>query len=111
MMNNIQASQLLHQMRSLQVEAGGSESSPAAVGGNQTQKVDFAAVLKQSVDAVNNQSQTASQMAASLERGDSNVSIAQVMIEAQKASVGFEAMKRVRNDLISAYKEIMSMQV
>jgi flagellar hook-basal body complex protein FliE len=110
-MNTIQASQLLHQMRSLQVEAGGSESRPAAVGGNETQKVDFASVLKQSVDAVNNQSQIASQMATALERGDSNISVAQVMIEAQKASVGFEAMKRVRNDLISAYKEIMSMPI
>jgi flagellar hook-basal body complex protein FliE len=110
-MNNIQASQLLHQMRSLQVEAGGGQSQPAAVGGSATEKVDFASVLKQSVDAVNTQSQKASHMATALERGDSNISIAQVMIEAQKASVGFEAMKKVRNDLISAYKEIMSMQV
>jgi flagellar hook-basal body complex protein FliE len=110
-MNNIQASQLLNQMRSLQVQAGGGETQPAAVSGSDSQKVDFAAVLKQSVDAVNNQSQTASQMATALERGDSNISIAQVMIEAQKASVGFEAMKRVRNDLISAYKEIMSMPI
>lgn len=110
-MNNIQANQLLHQMRSLQVQAGGVEGQTTPINGGDGQKVDFASVLKQSVDAVNSQQQTASTMADSLERGDSNVSIAQVMIEAQKASVGFEAMKRVRNDLISAYKEIMSMQV
>jgi len=110
-MNNIQANQLLHQMRSLQVQAGGIEGQSNSISGGDTQKVDFASVLKQSVDAINSQQQTASTMADALERGDSNVTIAQVMIEAQKANVGFEAMKRVRNDLISAYKEIMSMQV
>lgn len=110
-MNDIQANQLLHQMRTLQAQAGGGERAAAPIEGGEAQKVDFASVLRQSLDAVNNQQQTANKMADALERGDSNVTIAQVMIEAQKASVGFEAMKRVRNDLISAYKEIMSMQV
>lgn len=115
-MNTIQNSQLLQQMRSLQTQATGTTGQPPVVGqeqgqGSSTEKVDFSAVLRQSIDAVNTQSQKASGMAEALERGDSNVTLAQVMIEAQKASVGFEAMKRVRNDLVSAYKEIMSMSV
>ncbi len=115
-MNTIQNAQLLQQMRSLQTQATGAPTQvgPMAPGQAQaaaTDKVDFSTVLKQSIESVNTQSQKASQMAAAFERGDSNVSLAQVMIEAQKASVGFEAMKRVRNDLVSAYKEIMSMSV
>jgi flagellar hook-basal body complex protein FliE len=109
-MNTIQANQLLAQMRTLQAQAG-VEQPQAKEGLNQTQNVDFASILKQSVESVNNQVQTASGLAEALERGDSNVTLAEVMIEKQKASVGFEAMKRVRNDLISAYKEIMNMPV
>lgn len=113
-MNTIQTSQLLQQMRSLQTQASGAPAQGAAIAPDQgaaTDKVDFSTVLKQSIESVNTQSQKASQMAAAFERGDSSVSLAQVMIEAQKASVGFEAMKRVRNDLVSAYKEIMNMSV
>lgn len=110
MNNTIQANQLLAQMRALQAQAG-IEQPQAKQGLNQTQNVDFASVLQQSVEAVSNQSQKASSLAEAMERGDANVTLAEVMIEKQKASVGFEAMKRVRNDLISAYKEIMSMPV
>jgi flagellar hook-basal body complex protein FliE len=113
-MNTIQNSQLLQQMRSLQTQATGAPAQGGPMAPDQatsTDKVDFSTVLKQSIESVNTQSQKASQMAAAFERGESGVSLAQVMIEAQKASVGFEAMKRVRNDLVSAYKEIMSMSV
>ena len=114
-MNTIQTNQLLQQMRSLQTQATGAPPQGAAISqpgqGDATDKVDFSTVLKQSIESVNTQSKNASAMAAAFERGDSNVSLAQVMIEAQKASVGFEAMKRVRNDLVSAYKEIMNMSV
>jgi flagellar hook-basal body complex protein FliE len=33
------------------------------------------------------------------------------MIEMQKASVGFRAVTEVRNRMVSAYQEIMNMQV
>ena len=37
--------------------------------------------------------------------------IAKVMLARQQASVGFEATLQVRNKLLSAYKDIMSMPV
>jgi flagellar hook-basal body complex protein FliE len=43
--------------------------------------------------------------------GDPGVSLAEVMIAKQKASIAFEATIAVRNTLLSAYKEIMSMPV
>jgi len=68
-------------------------------------------LLKQSLEAVNAQQQKASQMAAALERGEPGVNLAQVMVEAQKASVSFQALNTVRNKMLSAYQEIMNMQV
>ena len=52
----------------------------------------------------------ASALSESYERGET-VDIAKVMLARQEASVGFEATLQVRNKLLSAYKDIMSMPV
>jgi flagellar hook-basal body complex protein FliE len=49
-------------------------------------------------------------LSESYERGET-VDIAKVMLARQQASVGFEATLQVRNKLLSAYKDIMSMPV
>ena len=43
--------------------------------------------------------------------GDDSVSLSDVMIAMQKASINFQATVQVRNKLVSAYHEIMNMQV
>jgi len=43
--------------------------------------------------------------------GDENTDLAQVMVSMQKASLSFEAVTQVRNKLLSAYQEVMNMQV
>ena len=58
-----------------------------------------------SVSAVQESAGTAS---AAYERGDSH-DLASVMIARQKASIAFEATLQVRNKLLSAYKDVMSM--
>jgi flagellar hook-basal body complex protein FliE len=58
-----------------------------------------------------NQGQSqAAKLSESYERGET-VDIAKVMLARQQASVGFEATLQVRNKLLSAYKDIMSMPV
>ena len=52
----------------------------------------------------------ASALSASYERGETN-DIVSVMVERQKASIGFEATLQVRNKLLSAYRDIMNMPV
>ena len=52
----------------------------------------------------------ANQLSESYERGET-IDIAKVMLARQQASVGFEATLQVRNKLLSAYKDIMSMPV
>ncbi len=58
-----------------------------------------------SVSAVQDEAATAS---SAYERGDSH-DLASVMIARQKASIAFEATLQVRNKLLGAYKDVMSM--
>jgi flagellar hook-basal body complex protein FliE len=71
----------------------------------------FAELLQSSVDAVNRAQNTATDMATALERGDKSVTLPEVMIALQKASLSFQAMTEVRNRLVSAYQEVMSMPI
>ena len=71
----------------------------------------FADLLKSSIDAVNEVQASASDMAAALERGDTSVTLPEVMIALQKASLSFQAMTEVRNRLVNAYQEIMNMPI
>jgi flagellar hook-basal body complex protein FliE len=98
---------LLAQMRALMQKAQGLPSQP-------TQSVSqngFTDVLKQAVNAVNDQQQQSDKLATAFQQGDPNVQLSQVMLSMQKASVSFQAMVEVRNKLVSAYQEIMNMQV
>lgn len=105
-MSDMQIQNVLAQMRALSARAAG--GAEAASG---TQRADFASLLKESVDQVNAAQQQASRLATRFEQGAPDVSLADVMISSQKASLQFEAVTQVRNRLISAYQEIMNMQV
>ena len=109
-MNSINVNQLLAQMRTMEVQA---QAKPAPISGGEltTQKTDFSDVLKQSIDSVNETSMISAKMADAFEKGDPNVSLAQLMISMEKASVSFQAMTQVRNKLLTAYQEIMNMPV
>lgn len=106
-MSDVQINQVLAQMRALADSAGvGGGAATQAPGG-----ANFAQMLKQSLDHVNETQQASRQMSQAFEMGDPNVNLAQVMVAMQKASVSFEAVNQVRNRLLSAYQEIMSMPV
>jgi flagellar hook-basal body complex protein FliE len=100
--------QVLAEMRRLTAAA---QSTPAELDKSQSTGGDFASLLKQSVDEVNSIQQTAGKLSAAFSAGDPNVDVAEVMVALQKAGVAFQAMTEVRNRLVSAYQEIMSMQV
>jgi len=72
---------------------------------------DFSNLLKQSIDRVNALQKQSGELSKSFELGNPNTSLEEVMIAKQKAGIAFESVLQVRNKLISAYKEIMSMQV
>lgn len=106
-MSDMQINQVLAQMRALAESAGVGGAGAAQAGGG----ANFAHMLKQSLDQVNQAQQVSAQMATAFEAGDPNVNLAQVMVAMQKASVSFEAVNQVRNRLLSAYQEIMNMPV
>ncbi|GAC1410541.1 MAG: hypothetical protein NVSMB6_11100 [Burkholderiaceae bacterium] len=74
-------------------------------------KPDFAAALKVQLDQVNDVQTKADQMGQRFSAGDDTVSLSDVMIASQKANIGFQATIQVRNKLVSAYHDIMAMQV
>lgn len=96
--------QLLSQMRAAASAAAGGPAEPAPEG------VDFAAMLKSSIDQVNDAQQQSSEMAKNFELGKTDASLQEVMISLQKANVSFQTMVQVRNKLVSAYQDIMNMQ-
>lgn len=74
-------------------------------------KVDFADALKASLDQVSNAQGKAEVLAKKFTMGDDSVNLSDVMIAGQKANITFQATIQVRNKLVSAYHDIMNMQV
>ena len=109
-MSDINVNQLLAQMRAMEAQA---QAKPAAVNDINpgVQKTEFSNILKESINSVNDVSMESGKMADAFQRGDQNVSLAELMISMEKASVSFQAMTEVRNKLLSAYQEIMNMPV
>ena len=100
--------QVLAQMRILAAQAR--EGVPAQ-SAKDVASADFASLLKQSVDKVNDLQHQAAERAEAFERGVSDVDLAQVMVSLQKASISFQAMTQARNRLISAYQDVMNMPI
>ena len=106
-MNTQGIDQLLGQLRSasLTPTTGGAESTTLPEG------QDFASALKSSLDNVNAAQQQANNLAKAFEMGEPNANVQDVMLSLQKANVSFQTMVQVRNKLVTAYQDIMNMQV
>jgi flagellar hook-basal body complex protein FliE len=63
------------------------------------------------LDDVNGAQSKAKVMGERFALGDDSVNLSDVMIASQKASIAFQATVQVRNKLVSAYQDIMNMQV
>lgn len=99
---------LLGQMRAVAEAAGGrsvTDKQPLAQPGG------FAAELQRSIQQVAEMQNASAAQARSFQLGDSNVSLNDVMIDMQKASIAFQTTVQVRNRLVAAYQEIASMPI
>ena len=106
MSNTIDVNQLLAQMRSMAAQA---QQKPDLGASTPTGQADFAGLLKSSIENVNAAQQTAGGLAQAFQAGDPKANLDEVMVSLQKASISFQAMTQVRNKLVSAYQEVMSM--
>jgi flagellar hook-basal body complex protein FliE len=106
-MSEMAINQVLAQMRNMQALAqGGSSTEPSADAG-----APFSELVSKSIDQINTSMQDSKALTARFESGDPSVSLAEVMINAQKASIQFSGMTEVRNKLLTAYKDVMNMPV
>ena len=107
-MNTISHDHLLSQIRTMGQELRSPESpaQPAKTDGP-----DFSAMLKTTINAVNDAQMYSSELKTGFENGTTDKSLAEVMIASQKADLSFRAVTEVRNKLITAYQDIMNMPV
>jgi flagellar hook-basal body complex protein FliE len=108
-MSDVDITQILGQMRAMSARASGTDLPVAGTGNAGRQ--DFAGLLRDSVSKVSEVQQHATGLAAAFEAGDPQVDLADAVIALEKASLSFQALSQVRNKLVSAYQEIMNMQV
>ncbi len=105
-------SAILQQNSALQKAASSTVSGVGGVGAteNNTQQTSFAGAMTNALQQVNSLQSKAEAASTSYEKGETT-DIASVMLAREQASVGFQATLQVRNKLLSAYKDIMSMSV
>jgi flagellar hook-basal body complex protein FliE len=87
-------------------QAAGSAARANVVDGG-----SFRSAMGQALKNVSASQLEASRMQRELQLDNPTVSLEQTMLSMQKAQVGFQSVLQVRNRLLSAYTDIMNMQV
>ena len=105
-MSDIAINQVLAQMRAMQALAN-PQATPEAVQG----QGNFSNLMQDSIREVNAAMQESRAMTTRFEMGDPSVSLAEVMVNSQKAGLQFQAVAEIRNRVLSAYNEVMNMPV
>lgn len=104
-MTSVGIDQMVAQLRAVAAQAA---QAPEAQNAS---AVDFAALLKNALAETNAAQLEARELSRQFATADPNASLEEVVLSLQKASVSFQTMVQVRNKLVSAYQEIMNMQV
>ena len=112
---------MMEQLKAAATRPGAQAVAPGGVGGPAAAqsplaqppvaRVDFADALKVSLAQVSAAQQHSAQLSQRFTMGDESVSLSDAMVAMQKSSIAFQATVQVRNKLVSAYHEIMNMQV
>jgi flagellar hook-basal body complex protein FliE len=101
---------VLQQLRSVSAEAGAGELRGTRIDTSVGQG-GFADAMLASIERINQLQQHATEQVRAFESGSKDVTLDTVMLDVQKASLAFQMGIQVRNRLVSAYREIMNMQV
>jgi flagellar hook-basal body complex protein FliE len=100
----------LQQLQTLAAQATDSAGAQSETNGAATAGT-FAAAMKASLDKISGDQMKAAGESQAFELGAPNVSLNDVVIDGQKANIGFQFGLQVRNKLVSAYNDIMQMSV
>ncbi len=126
--NRTDINSLLMQMREMKAMATGTPQGTDAikprsdveaalkVGGDSSgvggvNAPNFSEMFSNAVNSVNETQKMSGALQTAYQQGDPGVSLTQVMVASQKASVSFQALTQVRNKLVEAYKDVMSMPI
>ena len=96
----------LQQMQGLATQAASTQPLSGAQASTAVGHGGFGGELQASIQRINRLQQTANSQA-----GDPNLQLNDVMVDMQKSSVAFQMGLQVRNRLVSAYRDVMNMQV
>ncbi|MBS0455137.1 MAG: flagellar hook-basal body complex protein FliE [Proteobacteria bacterium] len=99
---------VLQQMRTTALQTGFA-TSRASDAAESTQAGGFAGELQRTISRINGMQQEAYGKAESFELGKAGVALNDVMVDLQKANVAFQTGLQVRNRLVAAYQEVMSL--
>ena len=106
---------MMEQLKAAASKPAASPLAPTGLGGVAGQpavaKLDFADALKATLQGVSDTQKHSSAMSQRFTMGDDTVSLSDTMIAMQKSSIAFQSTVQVRNKLVSAYHDIMNMQV
>jgi len=104
-MSDINAVNLFTQIQSMAAKAEGT------VADTESNQPSFSSAFQNALHQVTDLNDQADSLKTRYELGDPKVSVAEVMIATQKSNIGLEAAVRVKNKLVQAYQDIMSMPV
>jgi flagellar hook-basal body complex protein FliE len=102
---------MMAQLKAAATKPTGAPVAPVGMGETPAAKVNFSDALKSSLEQVSGAQLKSEELGHKFAMGDDSVSLSDVMISMQKASIGFQATVQVRNKMVSAYHEMMNMQV
>ena len=100
---------VLAQMRQMRQMAKAGDAGQAAAPVPESSSVSFSGALKQSLARISESQNKAYQQAQDFELGKPGVALNDVMVDLQKASIGFQMGVQVRNKFVAAYQEVMNM--
>lgn len=100
---------VLQQMRATALQTGFATTNRASDSVESTQAGGFAGELQRTLDRINGMQQKAYGQAEAFELGKPGVALNDVMVDLQKANVAFQTGLQVRNRLVAAYQEVMSL--
>lgn len=97
---------VLQQMQTTALQAAGTKAEENAAASS-----DFSGQLKLALDKISDIQNTAKTQSQDFEMGKPGVALNDVMVNMQKSSIAMQMGIQVRNKMVSAYSDIMNMQV
>ena len=113
-MNTIDRSALeaiTHQLRDSVSRINSTHSNEQLEPATGNSGVDFGKALSTQLQHIQHTEQQAEQVGQRFTLGDDSVNLSDVMIASQKATIELQTAIQVRNKLVSAYHDLMNMQI